>query len=173
MRLAVISSQLAAGYSHLPDWSEHTLYPVRPDRRQTSHRSDPAAEAEATALLDRWMDAWNAHDIRAWMDTFNFPSARVDNKGNAILITKDSINATVDRDGASEMFKALAARTGWHHSSWDRRLVIWSEPQRCCFDTCFSRYEADGTLIGVYESIYIVTKDETGHWGVKSRCSTA
>jgi hypothetical protein len=52
-------------------------------------------------------------------------------------------------------------------------LVIWSEPGRCCFDTCFSRYAEDGALIGVYESIYIVTKDAAGHWGVKSRCSTA
>ena len=172
-RFATLAPHLAAGYPDLPDWSDHTLYPVRADPRQTSHRSDPAAEAEATALLDRWMDAWNAHDIQAWVDTFNFPSARVDNKGGATLISKESINTAVDADGRSEMFKSLAARTGWHHSSWDRRTVIWSEPHRCCFDTCFSRYRANGTLIGVYESIYIVTKDETGHWGVKSRCSTA
>ena len=119
------------------------------------------------------MDAWNARDMQAWMDTFNFPSARIDNKGNAVLITEGTMNTDVDGDGESEMFKAMAARTGGHHSSWDRRLVIWSEPHRCCFDTCFSRYEEDGTLIGVYESIYIVTKDEVGHWGVKSRCSTA
>lgn len=172
-RMALLSSQLAAGNPDLPDWSDHTLYPVRPDPRQTSHRSDPQAEAEATALLDRWMDAWNARNMQAWMDTFNFPSARIDNKGNAVLITEGSMNTGVDGNGESEMFKAMAAHTGWHHSSWDRRLVIWSEPHRCCFDTCFSRYEEDGTLIGVYESIYIVTKDEVGHWGVKSRCSTA
>jgi hypothetical protein len=64
-RLAALASQVAAGSPALPAWSDHTLYPVRPDPRQTSHRSDPAAEAEATALLDRWMTAWNARDMAA------------------------------------------------------------------------------------------------------------
>ena len=34
-RLATLASQLAAGYSHLPDWTDHELYPVRADPRQT------------------------------------------------------------------------------------------------------------------------------------------
>jgi hypothetical protein len=119
------------------------------------------------------MDAWNGRDIEGWVGTFNFPSARIDNKGNAILITEESLNTALDEEGKSKMFNAMVASQGWHHSSWDRRVVLWSEPGRCCFDTCFSRYKEDGSLIGVYESIYIVTKDEAGHWGVKSRCSTA
>jgi hypothetical protein len=34
-RLATLASQLTAGYSHLPDWTDHELYPVRADPRQT------------------------------------------------------------------------------------------------------------------------------------------
>ena len=41
------------------------------------------------ALLDRWMDAWNARDVQRWSTTFNFPSARIDSKGAAVLITLD------------------------------------------------------------------------------------
>ncbi len=74
---------------------------------------------------------------------------------------------------AEKVYKWLVERDGWHHSSWDRRTVIWSEPDKVHFDCCFTRYRADGSIIGVYESIYIVTKDEGGHWGVALRSSSA
>ena len=72
-----------------------------------------------------------------------------------------------------KIFQALEKRDGWHHSSWNRRTVVWSEPDKVHFDCCFSRYRADGSVIGVYESMYIVTRDEAGHWGVAMRSSSA
>ena len=35
------------------------------------------------------------------------------------------------------------------------------------FDCCFTRYRLDGSIIGTYESIYIVTKDENNHFLVR------
>jgi len=35
---------------------------------------------------------------------------------------------------------------------------------------CFARYRANGSLIGRFDSIYVVTR-EGGHWGVKARSS--
>ena len=149
---APVASGYAEGAAPGPAWHDHAAYPSRPDPRQAAHRSDPACEKEAMLLLDRWMTAWNSRDVEAWADTFNFPSARIDNKGVARLITADDsstdLNMALNSAGESKMFKSMA-KAGWHHSSWDRRVVIWSEPERCCFDTCFSRYEEDGTLIGV------------------------
>ena len=80
------------------------------------------------------------------------------------------------RDAAlalQKMFERMMERTSWHHSAWDRRVVVWSVEDRVVFDTCFSRYTETGELIGVYESVYIVTRDDSGHWGVKFRNSTA
>jgi hypothetical protein len=39
-------------------------------------------------------------------------------------------------------------------------------------DTLFLRYRADGSLIGSFESLYVLTKEQ-GRWGVKLRSSFA
>jgi hypothetical protein len=36
----------------------------------------------------------------------------------------------------------------------------------------FSRWRADGSLIGHFETIYIVTR-QNGHWGIQARSSFA
>jgi hypothetical protein len=64
------------------------------------------------------------------------------------------------------------AKDGWHHSKWDRRRIIHTSDNKVHVDTKFTRYREDGTKIGSYESLYIVTK-ENGQWGVKMRSSFA
>jgi len=39
-------------------------------------------------------------------------------------------------------------------------------------DTLFLRYRADGSLIGSFESLYVLTKEQ-GRWGVKLHSSFA
>jgi hypothetical protein len=39
-------------------------------------------------------------------------------------------------------------------------------------DTRFTRFRADGSRLGSYDSLYIVTK-QNGRWGVKMRSSFA
>ena len=93
-RLRALSSQLASpagGYDELPDWHDPQRYPVAADPAQTSHRSDASAEAEAMAVLDRWMDAWNAKDLARWNDCFNFPSLRIaGSPPDHVILTADS-----------------------------------------------------------------------------------
>jgi hypothetical protein len=60
----------------------------------------------------------------------------------------------------------------WDHSAWERREVIHAGPDKVHFDTRFTRYRADGSVIGGFDSIYIMTKED-GHWGVKARSSYA
>jgi hypothetical protein len=60
----------------------------------------------------------------------------------------------------------------WDHSAWARREVVHSGPDKVHIDTRFVRYRKDGSEIGGFDSLYVVTC-ENGHWGVKARSSFA
>ena len=60
----------------------------------------------------------------------------------------------------------------WRRSAWERREVIHAGPDKVQFDTRFNRHRANDSLIGGFDSIYVVTR-ENGHWGVKARSSFA
>ena len=61
---------------------------------------------------------------------------------------------------------------GWAESRWDERTAIHAEKDKVHLAVQFSRWRKDGSLIGRYKSIYIVT-DQNGHWGVQARSSFA
>jgi len=120
-------------------------------------------EAEVMKLLDDYMDAWNRKDLPAWESTFQFPHYRLASGKMSVL----------DRPGVQDATKVWAsAGSDWHHSAWDRRRIIHASEDKVHVDTQFTRYRADGSKIGSYESLYIVTK-ENGRWGVKLRSSFA
>lgn len=116
----------------------------------------------ATKVLDNFMVAFNARDLAAFDATFNFPSVRL--ASNTLRIIERG-------DHRPEMF-LTGPLSDWHHSAWERRAVIHCGPNKVHFDTKFTRYRADGSVIGGFESIYVVTC-ENGHWGVKARSSYA
>jgi hypothetical protein len=60
----------------------------------------------------------------------------------------------------------------WHHSGWNRRKVIHAGKDKVHIDTRFTRYRADGSVLGEFDSVYVVT-DEGSHWGIKARSSYA
>lgn len=55
---------------------------------------------------------------------------------------------------------------------WERRRIIHASADKIHVDTKFTRYRADGSRIGAFESLYILTKED-GRWGVKLRSSYA
>jgi hypothetical protein len=122
----------------------------------------PAAIAAATKCLDEFMAAFNARDLAAWEATFNFPSVRL--ASNTLVVIEPGFHRP-------EMFER-GALAEWDHSAWERRDVIHAGPDKVHFDTRFTRYRADGSVIGGFDSIYVVTC-ENGHWGVKCRSSFA
>jgi hypothetical protein len=122
-----------------------------------------AAERAAFQCLDDFMSAWNARDVAAFAATFNYPSIRI--ASNRIRII-DSPAAHLP-----DTFERMAA-AGWHHSAWLRRTIIHSGDDKVHFDTRFARYREDNTLIGEYDSIYIVNNQDN-HWGVQGRSSFA
>jgi hypothetical protein len=123
---------------------------------------DADAIRAAQDVLDAFMTAFNAQDIPAWEETFNFPSARLASQG-LVIINKGDIKP--------ERF-TTGALAEWDHSAWDRREVIHAGPDKVHIDTCFTRYRKDGSIIGGFDSIYVVTRQE-GHWGIKIRSSFA
>jgi hypothetical protein len=122
------------------------------------------AEAIAAAVkcLDDFMTAFNARDVKAFDAAFNFPSVR--SASNKLVIINPG-------DHTPDMFTRGALKE-WHHSAWERREVMGASEDKVHFDTRFVRYRADGSVIGHFDSIYVVTK-ENGHWGVKIRSSFA
>ena len=126
----------------------------------TTNHADAIAAAQA--VLDAFMAAFNARDIDAWHQTFNFPSVRL--ASNTLTI----IDADYHQPGMFDQ----GALSDWHHSAWERRKVIHAGPDKVHFDTRFSRFRADGSVIGGFDSIYVITC-ENGHWGVKARSSYA
>jgi hypothetical protein len=121
------------------------------------------SETAAMALLDEWMAAFNARDIGRWAATFNYPSVRLAGGRVVIFDRPESLRRdTFERLGAA----------GWDHSAWDRRDVIHASADKVHFDTRFTRYRGDDSVIGSYDSIYVVTL-QGGHWGVQARSSFA
>jgi hypothetical protein len=120
------------------------------------------AIAGAMRCLDDFMAAFNARDVTAFEATFNLPSVRL--ASNTMVI----IEAGYHQPGMFER----GALAEWDHSAWERREVIHAGPDKVHFDTRFTRYRKDGGVIGGFNSIYVVTR-ENGHWGVKARSSYA
>jgi hypothetical protein len=122
-----------------------------------------ASIAAAQKCLDAFMAAFNARDLKAFEATFNFPSVRL--ASNTLVI--------IDKPGwhPADMFTRGALKD-WHHSAWERREIIHAGDDKVHIDTRFARYRADGSVIGHFDSIYVVT-NESGHWGIKARSSFA
>lgn len=118
--------------------------------------------AAAQGRLDAFMAAFNARDVAAFEATFNFPHVRF-----------ASGTMTVIQPGhhTPAMFETGALKD-WDHSAWRRREVIHAGPDKVHIDTRFARHRADGSLIGGFDSIYIVTR-VNGRWGVQGRSSYA
>lgn len=125
--------------------------------------SDYAEEiAAAMAVTEAFMAAFNARDVEAFEATFNFPSVRLASNTLTLIEKGHHQPGMFDRGPLAE----------WDHSAWERREVIHAGPDKVHLDTRFSRYRKDGSLIGGFDSIYVITR-ENGRWGVKARSSYA
>jgi len=124
------------------------------------------SEEKAVLTAMAFMDAFNAADPEAARKCLNYPHARVG--ANGTLVVSETANDQMPGD----FFNIFRQRTGWHHSCWDLREVIQSSETKVHLKVTFSRYRADGSLIGTYPSIWVVTEQD-GHWGIKMRSSFA
>ena len=101
----------------------------------------------AMAILVVFMRSLNASDEAGVNQSFSFPHVRFTGGGD------EDFSET--RRLSPSYFRERTEADGWHRSDWDRREVIHAGPNKVHLDRQFSRYRADGSVIGSYTSIYI------------------
>ena len=123
------------------------------------------AVAGARAALDGFMAAFNREDAEAIRSRwFHFPHVRFHSGKVTMMPTpEDYHNMVWARRGQS---------ADWARTAWDYQEVIDSGPDKVHFRVQFSRYRADGSAIGSYRSLYIVTL-LNGRWAIQARSSWA
>lgn len=121
-----------------------------------------AAVASALAVLDAHMTALNARDDAALTATLHFPHHRL---ASGRLQTWET---------PETYLKDFFARAGegWSHSGWDRRDVVAAGADKVHLDVTFTRYRADGSALGQFRSLWIVTRTD-GRWAAAFRSSFA
>ena len=120
------------------------------------------AVAAAMGVLDAHMSALNARDEPALNATLHFPHYRL---ASGRLQTWDS-------PGEYLADFRKRATPDWDHSAWDYREVVAASDDKVHLSVQFTRYRADGSAIGAYRSIWVVSLVD-GRWAAQLRSSFA
>jgi len=123
-------------------------------------------EEKAVEAAMAYMDAFNEGDAEKVSTCINFPHARVGANGRLIVSEK------AGTEMPPNFFEEFRKRYEWNHSCWDSREVIQSVENKVHLMVTFSRYRVDGSKIGTFPSIWVMTKQDN-HWGIKMRSSFA
>jgi hypothetical protein len=125
-------------------------------------------EAEALRVLDDFMVAFNNQDFEGMAAVYHYPHVRIGDGRVSVWETAEEFTAPEGRGGLQGLLKA----TGWHRSAWASREVLQSSADKVHIVGRSTRYREDDSLIGTYDSLWIVTKRD-GRWGVQARSSFA
>ncbi|WP_213773710.1 hypothetical protein [Bradyrhizobium sp. dw_78] len=125
-------------------------------------KMSPSDERRCEQLLAQWMDALNHHDAAGMDAVMRFPHVRA--AANKLFI--------YDAPGSNPMdvFKKLVELQGWHHSAWTEIRLLQSSPIKAHYAVQYTRYRADGSVIGVFDSLYVFTAID-GDWKLQFRSS--
>ena len=123
---------------------------------------DSDVVAAALEVLDRYLAALNCGDAAALAQTLHFPHYRLASGRMQIWMRPENY------------LQDFYARAGgeWKRSAWDFRNPIGCSRDKVHFDVQFSRYRADGSLLGRYRSIWVVTCIDR-RWAAELRSSFA
>ncbi len=121
-------------------------------------------ERSALEAVNAYMRAFNARDVAGTDAALHFPHVRL--AGGTLRVTEAPGSLPPD------FFGRFAAEHGWACSRWDYRRAVQSCSDKVHFAVQFTRYRSDGSVIGQYPSMWVVTLRD-GHWGVEARSSFA
>ena len=113
-------------------------------------------------VTDRFMAALNAYDAAGMDACMHFPHVRM--AESAVVVYDAPGNNPMD------LFDRLKAQDNWHHSAWEERALIQFNAVKAHWLLSYTRYREDGSVIGVYDSLYTLTKLD-GRWGIQARSS--
>jgi hypothetical protein len=118
--------------------------------------------AAGLATLDRFMAALNAHDAAAMDREMHFPHVRLA-EGRVTVYERAGSNPM-------DLFDRLRADDDWRWSRWGRRELVQCTARKAHWLLDYTRYRSDDSVIGVYESLYVMVLEQ-GRWGILARSS--
>ncbi len=118
--------------------------------------------AACTDVLDRFMAGLNAYDAAAMDAAMHFPHLRF--AGGTVTVYEKPGSNPMD------LFDRLRKQDNWSHSVWDERKVVQRNDAKVHMAVTYTRFRADGSTLGVYESLYVLTLKD-GRWGIQVRSS--
>ena len=107
--------------------------------------------------IDHYFSSLNAADLQGVSVACHFPHFRV--MGNNIVYVWKTADDLVTG------FQSHVSDDGWGYSELDELTMEKFSDHKYHASLKFGRYQADGTLIGNYKSLYIVIFKE-GRWGI-------
>ena len=113
-------------------------------------------------VLDAFMAALNAYDAAAMDREMHFPHVRI--AGGAVTVYEQPGSNPMD------LFEKLRTEDGWKWSRWEKRELVQFNEKKAHYAVSYTRFRSDGSVIGLYESLYVLTKDAAG-WGIQARSS--
>jgi len=119
-------------------------------------------EAACQGVLADWMAALNSYDASAMDGLMHFPHVRI--AGGAVSVYEKPGNNPMD------LFDRLRREDGWHHSAWDETRLVQSSPVKAHYAVRYTRYREDDSVIGNYDSLYVLTPRD-GAWKIQCRSS--
>jgi hypothetical protein len=125
------------------------------------------AVASAMATADEFLRTFNALDAAGHAATLGYPHVRLASGTVRVWETLEEATEQMTTNMA-----LIRERLGWDHSEWDHKNLIHSGPGKVHLDVQFTRYRADGSVIGVYPAVYVVVETDAG-WKIQARSSYA
>jgi hypothetical protein len=121
-----------------------------------------AVQERCNLVLDAFMEALNAHDASRMDSCMHFPHTRF--AGNTVKVYEGPGSNPMD------LFASLQAEDGWLYSRWEKREVIQFNANKAHVALTYTRFRGDHSVIGIYESLYVMTRID-GFWGIQARSS--
>ena len=119
------------------------------------------------ATADEFLATFNALDAEGHAATLAYPHVR---------LASGTVRIWETIEEATEQMRVNMAlirdRLGWDHSEWDHKNLIHAGDGKVHLDVQFTRYRADGSVIGVYPAVYVVVDTGT-RWAIQCRSSFA
>ena len=128
--------------------------------------TDDAVSAAMTAA-DEFLATFNALDAAGHAATLAYPHVRLASGTVRIWETIEDATAQMTTNMA-----LIRDRLGWDHSEWDHKKLIHAGDRKVHLDVQFTRFRADGSVIGVYPAVYVVVETDAG-WKIQCRSSYA
>ena len=130
--------------------------------------ADSDSISAAMDVTDAFLATFNALDAAGHAATLAYPHVRLASGTVRVWESQDESTAAMERN-----MGLLRERVGWDHSRWDHRNVIHVGEDKVHLDVQFTRYRADGSVIGVYPAVYAIVRTSDGDWRIQARSSFA